>query len=70
MKPHSSLRAGSPDRPPVLVLLLCALVLLFTGACNPGRVTGFDPDDPDGGAGSVWYDDMVVAKSRVGCISN
>ena len=22
----------------------------------------------DGGAGSVWYDDMVVAKSRVGCI--
>jgi len=22
-----------------------------------------------GGAGSVWYDDMVVAKSRVGCIN-
>jgi hypothetical protein len=22
----------------------------------------------DGGAGSVWYDDMVVARSRVGCI--
>ena len=21
-----------------------------------------------GGAGSVWYDDMVIAKSRVGCI--
>lgn len=24
----------------------------------------------DGGAGSVWYDDMVVAKVRVGCLSN
>jgi hypothetical protein len=22
----------------------------------------------DAGAGSVWYDDMVVAKARVGCI--
>lgn len=34
------------------------------------RLNAFWPQNyiTSGGAGSVWYDDMVVAKSRVGCI--
>jgi hypothetical protein len=34
------------------------------------KLTAFWPQNyiTSGGAGSVWYDDMVVAKARVGCI--
>ena len=34
------------------------------------KINAFRPQNyiTSGGAGSVWYDDMVIAKSRVGCI--
>jgi hypothetical protein len=34
------------------------------------KLTAFWPQNyiTSGGAGAVWYDDMVVAKRRVGCI--
>ncbi|MBI3203837.1 MAG: hypothetical protein HYZ29_20020 [Myxococcales bacterium] len=34
------------------------------------KINAFWPQNyiTEGGAGSVWYDDMVIAKSRVGCV--
>ncbi|MCC6898578.1 MAG: hypothetical protein IT377_06365 [Polyangiaceae bacterium] len=35
------------------------------------KINAFWPQNyiTEGGAGSVWYDDMVIAKSRVGCVN-